>query len=429
MRALDPELRVVMRINNWEDIIAAFGGAAGVKMREAILNALTRPGMRCAILPDDGHHVQIYVQDLYAIRSKPEDPESPEALISLLLEAIGSLAVSFSGATLHLAPSIARISHHPRQADAPDRTGEYSALVTVSRSANHSAPVSRTEEWKAGYRKDMALAAIFFEALACNRLQLAWQPVRHASTGVDILYHECLLRMIDAEGGLQLPGHFIPALERLGLIRPLDKFVVQRVVDELRAAPSITLAANISAQSVVSDGWWHALRESLVAAPDVAARLVLEITESAELLSMSAATAFITTMREMGCKIAVDDFGMGHASLHHLVALKPDIVKIDAFYACWALQAPETQAALAHLIALLATLAPIVIVEGVGSDGQSAAILNAGAIWQQGYHHGSPTVVRPSKYAGTGERLNNEPIVSVQVHDRSYHRGTRLEAH
>jgi EAL domain-containing protein (putative c-di-GMP-specific phosphodiesterase class I) len=400
---IEPELYVVIGIDNHDQIAAAYGMTAIHDIHEGIHRSLIGlPGVRCIIAANDTQYIHIEVRDLDLLNGLPDAPMTFDEIVELLLYSIGSMLLPFGDTTLVVAPSLIYASGRSEQVPPLANIREMHDPQGLT-----PRPVTVSETCCQGYRDDMARAVDVFEALTDDRLQLAWQPVRHSPYGIEVLYYECLVRLMDPDGQMRMPGEFIPALERLGVMRPFDPYVVRRVMDELEAAPDISLAVNISAQSAIDDAWWHTVKEDLARAPDVARRLVLEITESAELASMYSATAFIASMCKLGCKIAIDDFGKGHASLHHLVALKPDMVKVDAFYVRWAEQTPQGQAGIAHLVGLLATLAPIVIVEGIETDDQSTMIRSAGGYWQQGYHHGGPTLVRPSKYGKAIALLSN----------------------
>lgn len=273
------------------------------------------------------------------------------------------------------------------------------------------------EAWRARYRQDMAVAAGLLAALAARRsdrgfaarsgaqaslgvpcphpeIALAWQPICHADDASGILYHECLIRLVDADGNGRSPEDVVASLERLGLIRALDQFVVTSVIDELERQPDIRLAANISAQSAVSDGWWRQIERRLAADRSVAQRLVIEITESAAIPCIASAVAFVARMRALGCLIALDDFGAGFASVRQLLALAPDIAKIDRLFVGRVAISRQARAAFEHLVGLAQAVAPIVIVEGIETAEQSGLALAAGAVWQQGYHHGQPSLAR-----------------------------------
>ena len=130
---------------------------------------------------------------------------------------------------------------------------------------------------------DLRLARRFQAALARGRVRLDWQAVRHAGHPEwEPLYRETLLRVTAASGEPPLPTQeLILALERLGLIRLLDRCVLGTVLDRLNAEPTLRLACNLSRQSAAMDAWWEAVCRWLAARPQVARRLTLELTETA----------------------------------------------------------------------------------------------------------------------------------------------------
>lgn len=270
-------------------------------------------------------------------------------------------------------------------------------------------------------RADMALVAGLLGAVASDRLVLAWQPVRGQAASTAALYHEGLSRLLGDDGQCLSAGGMIEAVERVGLAYVLDRHVVMRVVAELMIAPDVCLAANISARSACFEGWWDEVGAMLARRPDVAGRLVIEITETAALPDVSQAADFVSRMRRLGVSIALDDFGVGHASVRQLMALRPDIVKIDRFFVWWAGQSERGRQTLAHLVGLANSLASTVIVEGVENGRDDDLVTRAGGIWRQGYHVGAPSVARPWK-----SRTISEPT-PLPVHDaaapRPFRRG------
>ena len=239
------------------------------------------------------------------------------------------------------------------------------------------------------YRADLAGTSELLELLSANRLTLAWQPICSAISKRDILYHEALAREAGAEDG-RLGGR-IPAAERLGLCQALDKYVVERVVDRLRIDEHAVLGVNIWGQSAAPHRWWREVVDELRRRPDVARRLVLEITETAELPPIALAVAFVNQMRALGCQIALDDFGAGHASFRTLLALKPAIVKIDAFFVQHAAASPAAGAMFRHLVGLAQSMAATVVVEGVETADQADLAFSCGVQWQQGHYLSAPT--------------------------------------
>lgn len=383
-------LRLVFGIANYPHLLAAYGPgfprAAYDAMHRAVLEAC---GFKGLVVPHHDGRIGAIVQN--------DGLPGHAKFLRTMRAALIRMPVSIQGETVHLAVSAASLPHIPgRTRIAPK---EFAALDSVP----FAGEPARTDAASIDrYRGDMALVATLFAAIAEDRVHFAWQPVCAGLGDENVLYCEALLRGVDAQGAQLLPGHFIPVLERLGLIRVLDEYVVSRVLHELEMNPRITLGVNISSQSAVFDDWWGAALARLRAQPDIARRLVIEITETARIGSMEEAAHFAEQMRAMGCRIALDDFGAGHASIQQLLALQPDIVKVDRFFLSRASGSDNYLETYQHLVGLARTLAPTVVAEGVETEAEHGLAKAAGAAWQQGYLLGVPTPLRSWSRAPVG---------------------------
>ncbi|MFJ7141896.1 EAL domain-containing protein [Pseudomonas protegens] len=231
----------------------------------------------------------------------------------------------------------------------------------------------------------------FYRELAAGRLMLAFQPVVWLPDSSRVLYHEGLLRQVDAQGGDAYP---LALLEKHPVMRELDRSVVLCVIDGLLRDERLRLGCNISARSAIIDNYWYAIIELLQGAPSVAARLVIEITESATPPSIEAASEFVLCLRELGCRVAIDDFGAGLGTLEFIRQTRPDIVKIDKGYIQRARGELNSAQTLSHLVQLCKTLAPCVIIEGVETAADQSLATACGGEWGQGYLFGRPQVDR-----------------------------------
>lgn len=409
-------IHFVLRIDNLPHVRRAFGPEAA---RAAVV-AVQR--MLVAILRDDGVVVPDSEGQFDLLLCNPEllGPLPRDLACAAWVHAFCAeralVPIDCGGQALHLVMS-GDWTVLPADLASPACGTRLAAAVPGSVRPFAGDAIGHGEAWCARYRQDMAAAAGLFAALAARRsdtgfaarpdaqasllaprahpeIALAWQPIGHAGDASGILYHECLIRLVDADGNGRSPEDVVASLERLGLIRALDQFVVTSVIDELERQPDIRLAANISAQSAVADGWWRQIERRLAADRSVAQRLVIEITESAAIPCIASAVAFVARMRALGCLIALDDFGAGFASVRQLLALAPDIAKVDRLFVGRAAISRQARAAFEHLVGLAQAVAPIVIVEGIETAEQSALALEAGAVWQQGYHHGQPSLAR-----------------------------------
>ncbi|WP_165681591.1 EAL domain-containing protein [Metapseudomonas otitidis] len=235
------------------------------------------------------------------------------------------------------------------------------------------------------------LACEFYDALNDGKLGLAFQPVVHSRNPHRVLYYEGLLRSL-AE---PFPCNPIALLERLGRIRLLDASVVSNVVRLLDRSPALTLGCNISALSAALDPGWEALTSLFQDRPELAGRLVIEITESARFGSHADALAFFRHFTLLGCKVAVDDLGAGCFTLDFVAEARPGIIKIDRSYL---VEAREGGAALRRLEQVVETcrdISPVVVLEGIETlaDHQLACAVNAE--WLQGFLFGMPRVDHP----------------------------------
>ncbi len=150
-----------------------------------------------------------------------------------------------------------------------------------------------------------------------------------------VVRHEALLRLADEPGGrLVSPLEFLPAAERHGLIGEIDRWVLERVIALLAGREGAALAAggvaaNISALSVCDTSLAGELERMLERYGVEPSLLVLEITETAAIPDIDRARRFCSTVLELGCELALDDFGVGYGGLHLLRELPFSFLKID----------------------------------------------------------------------------------------------------
>ncbi len=147
-------------------------------------------------------------------------------------------------------------------------------------------------------------------------------------------HFELLLRLAGADGPPAVPMGFIPAAERYGLMPRIDRWVVARACRELsqlrdRGFELPTCMVNLSATSVSDPGLADHIASCLQGLGIAGVHLGFELTETAAIGNLGNATRLFTRLRDLGCPIALDDFGSGMASFAHLKTLPIDYVKID----------------------------------------------------------------------------------------------------
>jgi EAL domain-containing protein (putative c-di-GMP-specific phosphodiesterase class I) len=243
-------------------------------------------------------------------------------------------------------------------------------------------------------RRNAAIGATVRAALSQNRLLFAFQPVVSATSG-QIDYFECLLRMREQNDRLVTCGEFITAVEQVGLIGLIDRYVLERVFAELAAHPEVRLGFNVSGLTACDRPWLRSLMSLLRKQPELAHRLVIEITETAALDDLDESARFVETLRHAGCRVALDDFGAGHTSLRHLQVLAVDTIKIDGSVVRNLAACRKNQVILRHLLGLTRGFGLSTIAECVETAEEAVLLREEGVGFLQGYHFGRPTIQRP----------------------------------
>ena len=273
-----------------------------------------------------------------------------------------------------------------------------------------------TEEQRRAHRRYIVIAEQVQQALRENRLTLNIQPLVDSHTHEPVLY-ECLLRIKQLDGSIMAAGEFMPVVEELGLIRLVDRKVLEMVVAELTAYPEARLGMNVSGKTTIDRAWLRATVALLRGKPEIASRLVVEITETAGLEDMEECARFIFTLRDLGCRVALDDFGAGSTSFRHLRSLAVDMVKIDGAFVHNVAQNPDNLIFIRTLVDLAKNFGLETVAECVETTEEADLLTNEGVNLLQGYAFGAPVSERPwSKVAPKPKsadlRLLPTPIAS-----------------
>lgn len=178
-------------------------------------------------------------------------------------------------------------------------------------------------------RKSINWSQKIKDAIQDDRLVLYFQPIYDIALK-DVSYYEALVRLIDNEGSVIGPGSFIPALEKTGEMKVLDRHIIDLATRNLRDNPQLHhIAVNLSAQAFKDENLLPVIVKCLTNTSVSATRLTFELTESASLFNLAATQRVIHGLHKLGCKFSVDDFGSGFSSFSYLKQLPADHIKID----------------------------------------------------------------------------------------------------
>lgn len=210
------------------------------------------------------------------------------------------------------------------------------------------------------------------------------------------------------------PGDFIAIAEESGFVVDIDRFVLNRAAEMIQTwndmhATEYAISVNLSAIHFGSQRIVTWVEEALSSSRLPAHLLTLEITETVEMRDWKQAGKIIDALRNLGCKIAIDDFGAGFSSLAYLLTTHADELKIDKSLLDRVEVSAEARLLLASVFDIARNLDLDVTVEGVETEAQFKIISNMGAPHGQGYLFGRPLPPREALMSAM-ESQNNQTL-------------------
>ncbi|WP_257558310.1 EAL domain-containing protein [Sphingobium sp. CFD-2] len=248
------------------------------------------------------------------------------------------------------------------------------------------------------YRADMKRCVTLLEQIRGRTAFYVWRPVVDPRDQGRILYYDGRLRHANKSGQQLECDAALTAFERLGLSHIIDLQLVSDVLDELRADPlarlSIPIAsASLDAHLLGPQAGWNEIFARLQREPALGPRLILEIADKGDLLSVES-RGVLGLLRTFGVRIAVGRFGGGSASLDQLAGIAPEIIRIDSGFLRTAHQSERSRARIGPLLNLARTIAPCVVLDGVETSWHLMAALEEAADWVAGSFVGGTSIGR-----------------------------------
>ena len=206
------------------------------------------------------------------------------------------------------------------------------AMYVAKRSGSGAAIYNYEDEIDEDAPHRLAITAELRQAIDRHELALLYQPIIELASG-RALHAEALLRWRHPTRGLVTPDHFIPAVERSGLVRPVFELALSSALEQTvawrRDGLDVRVAVNLSVRNLLDPGLVEVVSAALERIGTTASWLTLEITESMLMVDPERALRSLTALRNMGVSLSVDDFGTGYSSLAYLQRLPVYAVKID----------------------------------------------------------------------------------------------------
>lgn len=313
-----------------------------------------------------------------------------------LVEAVAQFRFHWGGQTFSAGVSAGLCAVRPDLAAAEILSQADVACYAAKGAGRGRVSVYREDESGVTARhQEIGMAARLREVIRQDRLTLYAQRIVPAlPAGEDGTHVELLVRMIGEDGRLVPPGAFIPAAERFDLMAPIDRWVItealSRLGPKIAAVPGLEISLNLSGNSLNDPGLLEEVLALVNSSPLPAERVTFEVTESAALNNLAAAGAFMGRLREAGCRIALDDFGVGLSSFAYLKTFPVDCVKIDGSFVRHIVDDATDRAIVESMNTLAHRLGARTVAEFVEDEAAARILREIGVDFLQGYAFGTP---------------------------------------
>ncbi len=338
--------------------------------------------------------------DEFAILLPSVQGNEAETLADRVVRAIAQIPFRFEGQNLRLTTSLGIAYYPTHAADADD-------LVARADIAMYQAKDAGKNTWRvfradtdadSEMRSRLSWGERISNALDKGLFQLHFQGVYRAEDGA-LSHLEALVRMIDERSPEQLimPAHFIQLAEKSGRILDIDRWVIHEALRRLAESPAIpSIAVNLSGRSLSEPDLPQYIGDELRGAGVSPSRLIVEITETAAVSDLHDAQRMIEALRQLGCGVCLDDFGVGFASFAYLKHLHVDTIKIDGIFIRDLPDDPDNQVFVQAMVSVALGLGKSVVAEYVEDAPTLALLTRFGVDLVQGYHLDRPVADHPA---------------------------------
>lgn len=268
-------------------------------------------------------------------------------------------------------------------------------------------------------------------AIELNQFALFAQEIRPVASPAMVVgcvqasRFEILIRMIDTNGALIAPMAFIPAAERYGLMPRIDRWVIANACRNLavlrdRHGAIPTCMINLSGASVTDSGMVDFVRSKLEQFGLPRHSIGFELTETAAISNLASASQLMHRLKEIGCPIALDDFGSGMASFAYLRGFPIDYLKIDGEFVKDMTTDPVDYQIVEAIHNVGRVMGIKTVAESVENADILAALLLVGVDFAQGFHIGRPIPMMDITYRSqrgmTGNGTGQVPLLTASKH-------------
>ncbi|WP_299816602.1 bifunctional diguanylate cyclase/phosphodiesterase [uncultured Roseibium sp.] len=348
---------VYIDLDHFKDINDTLGHSAGDQVIVAVAQRLQR------VIPDNGIVARISGDEFTMVIRNCEDDEWLEYILDQVQDEIAR-PIMIGSRELFASLSIG-VAVAPRDGNDPDdllRKADIALYDAKANGRNRRSFFEANMEHQVQSRDKMSRELRL--ALKNDELDLAYQP--QSDTGCRrIVSVEALARWTKADGTIVSPAQFIPVAEETGLINELGIWVLNKACAKAHDWPGVIVAVNVSPNQFKHPRFVEKVMAILAANNLPPQRLEIEVTESVFAGRNDSVLKALRRLKNLGVKVALDDFGSGYSSLSYLRRFPFDTLKIDRDFLSGMNGNPEAEAILVSIIQLGKALGMTIVAEGI----------------------------------------------------------------
>lgn len=344
------------------------------------------------------------------------DLERPEAAQIVANKILSELArpIEVTGQEITVTASIG-ISHYPNDAtDVHQLLKHADSAMYQAKDAGRNTVRFFTSDLNFLLSKRLEVESRLRRGIERDEFFLRYQPQVDVLSG-RVVGVEALLRWNDPNVGEIFPKDFISVAEELGLIVPLGEWVFRTACKQLKAweqegFDDITVSVNLSPRQFVSRKLLPSMKAAIMETGADAHRIDLEITESMAMRNLDQTIEILTELRQLGCTVSVDDFGVGYSSLGQLKRLPAQSLKIDRSFIAQVPEDANSCSITEAIIAMGKRLKLRIIAEGVEQTSQLDFLRASGCDAFQGYLFAKPLTAGDTTALLKSQRITTAPV-------------------
>lgn len=264
------------------------------------------------------------------------------------------------------------------------------ALHEAKEHPSHIAFYNQDSHIEDQFKANIALTSTIHKALNAGRIICFYQPIVSLQTG-RIEKYETLVRMIDESANIIPPLDFLKTAQKTRLYPQITRTVIEHACHTFKSR-SEEFSINLSIRDILDHSTVRFIEEMIIET-DTAHRIVFEILESEGIDNFDAVIGFIKKMKNLGAKIAIDDYGTGYSSLENILRLDVDYLKIDGSLIRDMNDNPKYAIVVHHIAEFASKLGIKTIAEYVHSEEIFEHAKVIGITYSQGYYTGKPTPI------------------------------------